>query len=112
VVAPPDADVFFAPRDYVTLVGSSGPPGAPVDEARGRARRLGEDGVELCAYKDGDLLVDVGLPPAGREGARDILHTGARGSVGWADLDRRIGAALCLNRMFGAPAEPPPAALG
>ena len=30
-----------------------------------------------------------------------LAHPGAGGTIAWADLDRRLGAAICHNRMFG-----------
>jgi CubicO group peptidase (beta-lactamase class C family) len=38
-----------------------------------------------------------------------IWHPGAGGSIGWADLDRRLAVAICHNRMFNThnPADDP-----
>lgn len=41
-----------------------------------------------------------------------LCHPGAGGSIGWADLDARVSIAICHNRMFVAPREPPLAPLG
>jgi len=33
-------------------------------------------------------------------GNRILLHPGAGGSIGWADLDQRVGVVICHNRLF------------
>ena len=38
---------------------------------------------------------------------RVLCHPGAGGSIGWADVDARVSIAICHNRMFVAPPEPP-----
>ncbi|MFK0288614.1 serine hydrolase domain-containing protein [Streptomyces sp. NPDC090499] len=48
----------------------------------------------------------------GGEGKRALCQAGAGGSLGWADVDTGISIAICHNRMFYAPPEPPLAALG
>jgi CubicO group peptidase (beta-lactamase class C family) len=91
-------------------------------------RLLSEDRVRACLRPrpDPDVvdmtygrMLPVGMggfwiaaPAVTERGPAILAHPGAGGSVGWADLDRRIGAAVCHNRMFGAPAEHPFAALG
>jgi CubicO group peptidase (beta-lactamase class C family) len=83
---------FLAPRaDYE----------AP-DETYGRQMPVGSSGFWLRA---------PGVAPD--DDALEILsHTGAGGSIGWAELRTRLSAAICHNRMFGAVDEPPFAALG
>jgi hypothetical protein len=34
-----------------------------------------------------------------------ISHNGAGGSVGWADLDLKLGVQICHNLLFGSPKE-------
>ncbi|HVW43998.1 MAG TPA: serine hydrolase domain-containing protein [Amycolatopsis sp.] len=45
------------------------------------------------------------LDTAGRE-HRVLAHTGAGGSIAWADLDTGVAVAVCHNRMVGATPEP------
>ena len=43
---------------------------------------------------------------------RVLCHPGAGGSIGWADVDARVSIAICHNRMFVEPPEPPLGPLG
>ncbi len=38
--------------------------------------------------------------PVAGPGPGMLCHGGSGGSIGWADLDRRLGATICHNRMF------------
>ena len=80
----------------------------------------------LCVPRDDPYTVDAVLrtvswvgqggyhlggesPPANPlvgTGAHILSHPGAGGSIGWADLDARLSAAICHNRMHGAWATP------
>jgi CubicO group peptidase (beta-lactamase class C family) len=83
---------FLTPRDDYD---------AP-DETYGRQMPVGNAAFWLRA---------PGVAPAGDD-LEILAHTGAGGSIGWAELRARVGAAICHNRMFGAGGEPPFAALG
>lgn len=72
------------------------------DETYGRQMPVGTSGFWLRA---------PGVTPS-REPLEILAHTGAGGSIGWAELGTRFGAAICHNRMFGAGVEPPFRALG
>jgi CubicO group peptidase (beta-lactamase class C family) len=60
-------------------------------------------------YLHVDELGYISPGPADR---RVLCHPGSGGSVAWADLDARVSLAICHNRQFIAPPEPPLAALG
>jgi len=51
------------------------------------------------------------ISPGGPD-RRVLCHPGSGGSVGWADVDARIAIAICHNRQFGEPPEPPLLSLG
>jgi CubicO group peptidase (beta-lactamase class C family) len=60
----------------------------------------------------GYWIVAPGVSASGSLRRRILAHTGAGGSIGWAELDRGLSVAICHDRMFNAPPEPPFAALG
>jgi CubicO group peptidase (beta-lactamase class C family) len=72
------------------------------DEVYGRPMPVGTSGFWLRA---------PGVTPPG-ERLKILAHTGAGGSIGWAELGSRFGAAICHNRMFGTVEEHPFGALG
>jgi CubicO group peptidase (beta-lactamase class C family) len=74
-----------------------------IDRTYGRVMPLGAGGLWLAA---------PGVTAAEESGARILCHTGSGGSIGWADLDRRLAVAICHNRMFAAEPEPPFGAVG
>jgi len=86
--------------DRVTACLRPRPDADAVDMTYGRVLPVGMGGFWIAA------------PAVSEQGTALLAHPGAGGSVGWADLDRGIGAAVCHNRMFGAPTEHPFAALG
>jgi CubicO group peptidase (beta-lactamase class C family) len=57
---------------------------------------LGGAGVVPPIGVGGYWLAD----PVAGDGPRLLCHGGSGGSIGWADLDRRVGAAICHNRMI------------
>jgi CubicO group peptidase (beta-lactamase class C family) len=71
------------------------------DETYGRVMPVGVGGLWLAAPGVADSF-----------GPRILGHPGAGGTVGWADLDLGVGGAICHNRMFGPPTEPPFQAIG
>jgi hypothetical protein len=59
------------------------------------------------------LHVDsMGLISPGPSDRRVLCHPGSGGSIGWADVDARVSIAICHNRQFNEPLEPPLMALG
>ena len=81
-----------------------------VDEVIGQVAVIGMGGYWLGSYHPGGEAV-VGA------GGRVICQPGAGGTVGWADLDTGLAAAVCHNRMFVtnpplSPQEHPFTALG
>ena len=43
---------------------------------------------------------------------RVLCHPGSGGSIGWADVDAGVALAICHNRQFNEPPEPPLMAIG
>jgi CubicO group peptidase (beta-lactamase class C family) len=62
-------------------------------------------GIHFSVGMGGYWLADPPLLVA--DGRRILCHPGAGGSIGWADLDRGVGVAICHNRMFHATGEHP-----
>lgn len=59
------------------------------------------------------LNVDsLGLISPGPADRRVLCHPGSGGSIGWADVDAGVSVAICHNRQFNAPTEPPFMPLG
>lgn len=58
-------------------------------------------------HVDSMRLISPG--PADR---RVLCHPGSGGSIGWADVDARVSIAICHNRQFNEPPEPPLIPLG
>jgi CubicO group peptidase (beta-lactamase class C family) len=63
------------------------------DAIAGRVRLVGAGAYWLGGRTEG-------AEPLVARGTRVLWHPGAGGSVGWADLDQRIGVAICHNRLF------------
>ena len=64
-----------------------------IDEVIGKIAVTGDAGFRLAsAHPDGEPLFG--------DSKNVIGHPGAGGSVGWADIERRFGVAICHNRMF------------
>jgi CubicO group peptidase (beta-lactamase class C family) len=59
-------------------------------------RNLGGGGVIAPPISIGGYWL---TDPTAGNGPNMLCHGGAGGSIGWADLDRRLGAAICHNRM-------------
>jgi CubicO group peptidase (beta-lactamase class C family) len=71
------------------------------DATYGRKMPVGIGGLWVEAP---GVTVDGGL-------GRVLCHTGAGGSIAWAELDTGLAVAICHDRMFDAPDEHPFAAL-
>jgi CubicO group peptidase (beta-lactamase class C family) len=75
-----------------------------VDETFGMPFPVGVGGLWLGAS-------DVSLRGS-YDDRRILAHTGAGGSIGWADVDSGLAVAICHNRMFMVAPEPPFGAFG
>jgi CubicO group peptidase (beta-lactamase class C family) len=73
------------------------------DEALGFTPMVGQFG-----YWVGDAT-EAAVPVIGN-GPNVICHPGVGGFIGWADLDRGLGAAICLNTLIPSHPPPPPEA--
>jgi CubicO group peptidase (beta-lactamase class C family) len=73
------------------------------DEALGFIPMVGQFG-----YWVGDAT-EAAVPVIG-QGPNVICHPGVGGFIGWADLDRGLGAAICINTLIPSHPPPPPAA--
>jgi CubicO group peptidase (beta-lactamase class C family) len=73
------------------------------DEALGFTPMVGQFG-----YWVGDAT-EAAVPVIG-SGPNVICHPGVGGFIGWADLDRGLGAAICLNTLIPSHPPPPPEA--
>ena len=74
-----------------------------IDEVGGARTSVGIGGLWVRDPEAPDGPDASGLPPDVLGSSPDILyHTGAGGTIAFADLDRRIAVAICHNRMFGS----------
>lgn len=85
-------------RERVLAMLEPRPDFAETDETYGRAFPLGIGGLWIAA---------PGVTDPADADHRILCHTGAGGTLAWADLDTGLAVAICHNRMFAAVSEHP-----
>lgn len=91
--------VRLLPRENLIALTEPRPDPLQIDEGRGLPVPLGIGGYHVGApHPNND-------PVVGR-GAHLLSHSGAGGSIGWADLDAKLAVMITHNRMFSQPDTP------